>query len=521
MEALFSRLRVFGTGLSGWRRRGFLFLLGALLTLGLPPFDIWPVAFVILPFLIWLLEGAASRRSAFGVGWWFSFGYFMVGWYWISNALLVFSDAFWWMIPFALVGLPGVMAVYGGLAALAVHMAVGPGPDRRLARILLATVAFALADFARGTLLTGFPWNSFGYLWSGTEALSQAAALIGVGGLGILVLLSGFGPALCAGAGRAWVPLAASLLLPAAVFAGGAVRLGGAPNMAAYQEDTALPGIRMVQPNIPQREKWARDHRLRNFEMHLEDSAADRPDWVGTVLWPETAAAFLIEEEEAFRTQAARFAAPDGGYLITGAPRIVRTPRALHNAIVVLNGTGAVVETYDKAHLVPFGEYVPFSEYLPIDSVAGGALNYSPGPGPRTLTLAGLPPFSPLICYEVIFPGAVIDRSDRPAWILNATNDAWYGVSTGPYQHLQHARMRAVEEGLPLVRPASTGVSVAYDAYGREIGRIPLETRGILDFRLPPALPETFYAQWGREAIAATLVLLLGFGLVALRKRVV
>jgi len=397
---------------------------------------------------------------------------------------------------------------------------VGPGSQRRLARVLLAVLAFSLADFARGEFFTGFPWNSFGYLWSGTEALSQSAALIGVGGLGILVLTSGFLPALGAGVRRPVVPVVLALALPAAVFVSGSLRLADAPDMAVQQSDQALPGIRMVQPNIPQREKWARDFRLRNFEIHLQLSSVDRPDWVDTVLWPETAAAFLIEEEPDFRAQAARFAVPDGGYLITGAPRIVRNPRGLHNSMVVLDGTGDVVATYDKSHLVPFGEYVPFSEYLPIESVAGGALNYSPGPGPRTLTIEGLPPFSPLICYEVIFPGEVVDRGERPAWLLNATNDAWYGRSAGPHQHLQHARMRAIEEGLPLVRPASTGISIAFDAFGREIGRIGHETRGTLDFRLPPALPETIYARWGKEAILGLLALLAVLAAVSLIKRV-
>lgn len=517
VTALPGRLAALGP----WQRRGVLFGLGALTVLGLPPVDAWPVAFLTLPALIWMLEGAHSRKAAFGTGWWFLFGYFFVGWYWISNALLVFSASFAWMIPFALIGLPGAMAIYGGLALLVPHLLLGPGPQRRVARILLTVAALGGADILRGLLLTGFPWNTFGYLWSGTEPLSQAAALVGLYGLGLMVLLSGALPALAANGGRmAAAGLAAALLIPAMVYAAGAVRLAGAPDPVAQQADPARPGIRMVQANIPQREKWRSTFRERNLQMHLTDSVADRPDWVRTILWPETAAAFLVENSDDYRAAMARYAVPEGGYLITGAPRRTKQPEALHNSIVAVDHHASVVATYDKAHLVPFGEYVPLGRYLPFGGVASGALDYSPGPGPRTIRLPGLPPLSPLICYEVIFPGAVTDPADRPEWLLNATNDAWYGRTAGPYQHLQHARLRAVEEGLPLVRPANTGVSIAFDAFGREIGRIPLETRGVLDFRLPPAEPPTLFSKLGMTLPLVMLLALAATGLVVGRRSV-
>jgi apolipoprotein N-acyltransferase len=494
-----------------WARALVLFGLGALTTLGLPPADFWPIAFVTLPLLLWHLEAAPTRAAAFRTGWWFGFGYFATGWYWISNALLVFSDAFWWMIPFALIGLPGALAVYLGLAALVARLIAGTGADRRLARILALTGALAAGDMLRGVLLTGFPWNVFGYLWSGTESLSQGASVIGVYGLGVAVLLSGLLPGFLPDprARRIALPLAAAI--PLAFLAFGAARLAGAPDFAAQQADTALPGMRMVQPNIPQREKWPRRYLVRNFDLHLRASADGRPDWVSHVIWPETAAAFAIEDPafESYRAAIAARAVPPGGYLITGAPRRPRDPPALHNSIVILDETGTVRETYDKAHLVPFGEYVPLADILPIQKVTEGAVDFTPGVGPRTLALPGLPPLGPLICYEVIFPGAAVDPTDRPDWILNATNDAWYGDSAGPYQHLQHARMRAVEEGLPLVRPASTGISIAFDAHGREIGRIGLSQAGVLDFRLPPPIQETVFARAGNSIPVALAVFLL------------
>ena len=494
------------TSLSSWRRHGVAFLLGAATVLGLPPVDAWPVTFLTLPLLYCCLEPAESRKAAFGTGWWFGFGYLAVGWYWISDALLVFSDRFWWMVPFVLIGLPGVMALYYGIAGLVWCEFARRTGAARLSRVLVLAAVLAAADMLRGHLFTGFPWNTFGYVWSGNEALSQGASVVGLYGLGLAVLISGLLPAAALGAGgrRRAALLGLAAAVPAAAFAFGTVRLAGLPDMATQQADPGLPGLRLVQVNVPQREKWRRTLTLRNFEWHLTDSMADRPDWVDAVIWPETAAAFFIENRHDLRAVAGRLAAPPGGYLLTGAPRRP-DGAALYNSLVVLDDIGRVRATYDKAHLVPFGEYMPLGSLMPFGKVTVGAVDYTPGSGPRTLDLPGLPPFSPLICYEAIFPGAVTDPDHRPAWLLNLTNDAWYGETAGPYQHLRAARMRAVEEGLPLVRAANTGVSGAFDAYGREIGRIGLSRRGTLDFRLPPPAAETVFARYGNE-IALLLI---------------
>lgn len=480
-----------------WKQRGVLFLAGAILSLGLPPLNLWPVIFVGFPVLLLALEGSPSWKKAFGTGWWFSFGYFTTSLYWISNALLVFSNDFWWMVPFALIGLPIVLSVYGGLASFLTFKVTQGKPQNRLVRVLVLAGLLGAFDIARGYLFTGFPWNSYGYLVSGSNELSQFASVVGVYGLGLIVCLSGLLMSLNPKTKLGKVGLAGSLLIPVFLLVFGFFRLQDAPEVSSYEQDDTLTGIRLVQSNIPQREKWDRELRLRNFSYHLEDSLRDRPDWVSLVIWPETAAAFVIEEREDLRRQASQYAIPDGGYLITGAPRILRDIPQLHNSAVVLGQNGDVFATYDKSHLVPFGEYVPLSWLLPIAKITSGALDYSPGPGPQTLRIDGIPPFSPLICYEVIFPAAVTDGEDRPDWLLNVTNDAWYGESAGPYQHIQHSRLRAVEEGLPLVRPANTGVSIAFDGYGREMGRIPLVERGVLDFHLPPPLEPTFFSKMG------------------------
>lgn len=476
------------TTLAGWRRRGVLFLAGAGATLALPPVGFWPALFPAFWVLLRLLDGAdahagRARRAAFGAGWWFAFGYFTVGWYWIANALLVFSDRLWWMVPFAAVGLPAAMAVYYGLAALAARPAA-PG----LPRALALAAAFAGADWLRGQLLTGFPWNVWGYVWAESAWLSQGAALVGVFALGLIALVSAALAAAASYAGtarRALALLAAAALIPAVIAGYGAARLGGAP---AALEPADGPGLRLVQAGIPQREKWPRRYAQRNLDRHLELSLAERPAWVETVIWPETAAAFFIEEAAPARAAIAAVLPPDG-LLLTGAPRRTADPPSLRNALVAIDPAGAVRATYDKHHLVPFGEYVPLKRFLPFQKVVEGASDYAPGPGPRTLALGGLPPVSPLICYETIFPGGVVARDGpRPAWLLNLTNDAWYGRTAGPYQHLQHARLRAVEQGLPLVRAANTGISAAFDGWGREIARLPLGASGRIDLRLPPAL---------------------------------
>jgi apolipoprotein N-acyltransferase len=229
------------------------------------------------------------------------------------------------------------------------------------------------------------------------------------------------------------------------------------------------------------------------------------------VVWPEMAATLYLAEEEAARRALARVV-PEDGLLLTGAPRREARGAPAHNAILALDTDGAIAGHYDKAHLVPFGEYVPLASLLPIEKITQGALGYAPGPGVRTLRLRGLPPASLLVCYEIIFPGHVVDAQDRPGVILNLTNDAWYGATAGPHQHFANARVRAVEEGLPVVRAAYTGISGAVDPYGRIVGIIPLDEVGFLDVRLPDALAEVPpYARYGDWIFGV----LLGLAIVA------
>ncbi|MBI3513407.1 MAG: apolipoprotein N-acyltransferase, partial [Proteobacteria bacterium] len=304
--------------------------------------------------------------------------------------------------------------------------------------------------------------------------------------------------------------LGAGLALLALIAVAGALRQPGPP-----MPTVSGVRLRLVQPNIDQQLKWQDSERVAIFRRLLELSQAQAALAPTAIVWPEAATPFLFEQSPEARAAAAAIL-PPGALLITGAPRATRRPDGANdfwNGLVALDRDDTVRGSYDKFHLVPFGEYVPLADILPIQTIApGGGGAFRAGPGPRTLRLPGLPPVSPLICYEVIFPGAVIDDADRPEWILNLTNDAWYGRSSGPYQHFASAIMRAVEQGMPVVRVAQTGISGVIDPYGRVTARLGLGAGGVVDAALPRALPEaTPYQRFGGPLLA----ILLAGGLVA------
>ncbi|MBI2236570.1 MAG: apolipoprotein N-acyltransferase [Magnetospirillum sp.] len=500
--------------LAGWRRRGALAGLGGLAALALPPVHLLPVLLLSLPGLVWILDGSRDRKAAFGAGWWFGAGWFSAGLYWISHALLTDPARFGWMIPFAVFGLSGVLAVFLGLATLATRLLAPKGPGR----ILVLAAAWTLADWLRSFVLTGFPWNPLGSVWDASTAVLQAGALFGVYGLTLLTVLAFAAPAVLAdvlGRRAKAALLAAAAALPLAAFAGGSIRLAAAS--ADMVPDVTL---RLVQANVTQAHKWRDDLREANLDRHLELSRQAGWDRLTAVVWPETAAAFFLDVDAPRRARVAE-AAPPGGLVLTGAPRV--TPRGVEpltvwNSLMAVDGAARVVAVYDKVHLVPFGEYVPLRAVLPIAKITHGGTDFSPGPGLRTLRLPGLPAASPLICYEAIFPHAVVGADQpRPGWLLNVTNDGWFGLSSGPHQHLAAARMRAVEEGLPLVRAANTGISAVIDGYGRVVAALPLGESGILDSLLPRAIPQTLYG-WLGDALPIILAAVCFISGTALRR---
>jgi len=502
--------------LGGWRRYLAAFLLGAIAVLALPPFNMLPVNFlpvllVSFPGLVWLTDGNTGYRSAFALGWSFGFGFFVAGLYWIAAALFVDIAHFWWLVPFAVAGVPAGLAIFTGLALL-----VSYGLCRVLrlggtGRVLALVFCWCAAEWLRGHILTGFPWNLIGYAWSGSFpgalALLQLASLTGIYGLSLLtVLVACLAARLGDFSGRRSLALLAALLLVGLPAAWGAYRLSSGP-----PGDVPNVTLRLVQPSIPQTMKQDPAALLGNFRrlFALSTSPATTPPTA--IIWPEDAAPPFLDRDGGAR-QALAQAAPQNGYVITGTTRTDPAPEApthVWNSLVAVDHDGAIRASYDKFHLVPFGEYVPLRNILPIQKITPGTIDFSAGPGPRTIALPGLPPFSPLICYEAIFPGAVVDPAHRPDWLLNVTDDAWYGFTSGPFQHFAIARLRAIEEGLPLARVGDNGISAMFDPYGRITAQLALDDVGVLDVKLPQALPPTLYSRIGDLPFFGAMLLIV------------
>jgi apolipoprotein N-acyltransferase len=497
--------------LTGRRRYLAALLLGALAAASLPPVDMTPVLLISFPGLVWLTDGNTGYKSAFTLGWSFGFGFFLAGLYWIAAALFVDLAQFWWLVPIAVAGVPAGLAIFTGVA-LAVSQALckwlrlgGTG------RILALVLCWSGAEWLRGHILTGFPWNLIGYAWSGAFpgaiAMLQFASLVGIYGLSLLTVLVACLPARLGDfSGRRWWPPLAAILLIAAPAAWGAYRLS-----QGHPADVPGVTLRLVQPSIPQTFKNDPAQLLGNFRRLFALSTSPAATPPTAIIWPEDAAPPFLDRDGGAR-QALAQAAPAQGYVITGTTRTDPAPdTATHvwNSLVAIDRDGTIRASYDKFHLVPFGEYVPLRSILPMQKITPGTIDFSAGDGPHTITLPGLPPFSPLICYEAIFPGAVVDPAHRPDWLLNITDDAWYGFTSGPFQHVAIARLRAIEEGLPLARDGDNGISVMFDPYGRVVARLDLDAVGVLDVRLPQALPPTLYSRLGDAPFFVTLLLII------------
>ncbi|MBS7810483.1 apolipoprotein N-acyltransferase [Roseococcus pinisoli] len=491
------------------RPRLTAFLLGLVSVLALPPVHAVPVLLLTIPGFLALLGRATTWRQAAWLGFWFGFGQHVAGVYWVTHAILTDVAAYFWLVPLAAPGLALPLAIYTVLPAV-VAWRLAPGWPR----LLGFAGAWVVAELLRGWLFTGFSWNLLGTVWAFRTEPLQLASLIGVHGLSFLtVLLAGL-PVLRR-RGAALAGLAVLVLW----MGFGVWRLRDNP-----PAETPVRVV-LVQGNVAQEVKWDASQRMPIFRRYIGLSAegaraatAAHPGQPVLVIWPETASPFLLAQDPEARRLAAE-ALPPGGMLLAGTVRAEWNQEGqlsrLYNSLVAVDPAGELVGVFDKAHLVPFGEYMPLGGLLPIRMVTGG-VDFSAGPGPGVLALpGGLPAPGPLICYEVIFPAAVVG-AERPGWLLNVTNDAWFGWSAGPYQHLAAARLRAVEEGLPMVRAAQTGVSAVFDASGREVTRLGLGGVGTIEAALPAALPATPFAKlglWipgGLAALSLLLAVLFG-----------
>jgi apolipoprotein N-acyltransferase len=510
----------------GWQRVLVAFMAGAVTTLALPPLNVWPAPFLTFPILVWLIDGAAAGRlggvvAAAATGWWFGFGYFLGGLYWVGNAFLVDARTFGWLLPFAVVALPAGLALFTALGLALARLIWTRGASR----VLALAAALTLSEWLRGHVLSGFPWNAFGSALATLDWLAQSAALFGVWGLTFVAVAVYASPAVltddAADTRRRWLAPALSVAVIAAMAAYGALRLHRTPT--AYVDNVRL---RIMQPNLQQDDKfrYAQKQAVMSRYIALSDRASG-PQAGGIadvthLIWPESAFPFFLTREADALAQIAALL-PEGTVLITGAVRAPETAPTgdvtrAYNSIYVIDHDGSVLSVYDKVHLVPFGEYLPFQTLLErlglmqLTKVQGG---FIPGDRRRAQNVPRAPRFLPLVCYEIIFPGAAVPRGERAGWMLNLTNDGWFGMSAGPYQHFFQARLRAIEEGLPLVRAANTGISAVVDPLGRVLKSLPLGSEGILDAALPRPLPPTIYARLGDApagiAVALTCLLMI------------
>lgn len=516
--------------LCGWRAWGLAAGAGAVSVQAMAPLHALPLLFITIPVLVWLLDAAAKRplplRAAAAIGWWFGFGYHLLGLYWIGWAFLVEPDKFAALLPFAVTAMPAGLALFWAVASAAAVWAWRPGPSR----LITLALALALAEWLRGHILTGFPWNVLGYALTGPDVFMQSAGVVGIYGLTLILVLVAAAPVILARdcPTRPWLGVAASAATLVAMALYGAVVL-------SRPGPDPVPGVklRLVQPSIPQRDKWRAERQREFFYDHLRLSmqapGGRRDDHAGIthLIWAEAAMPFLpLDSREALDLISGMLG--ERATLLAGVLRLERDAadpqrRRGYNSLVAFGPGARTLAVYDKIHLVPFGEYLPFQdtlESLGLEQLSRLRGGFDIGPAPRPLLrVPGLPPLSVLICYEAIFPGAVVQGAERPAAILNVTNDGWFGISTGPYQHLHQTRVRAVEEGLPVIRVANNGITAVIDHRGRVLMQLGLDEIGTLDSVLPGSGEITLYA-WAPDLLFWLLCTFSFTLLVAIRLRV-
>jgi apolipoprotein N-acyltransferase len=474
---------------------------GALTTLALPPYGWWIFLFVGMGMFYATLTKLDAPKQAFRHGWLFGFGYFLSGLWWIGNALLIDGNPYIWAYPLALVGLPIILALYPALTCAA---AVKWSALKTLRGLLVFTAFMGIAEWLRGHLFTGFPWNLYAYGWSGALPMMQIVSVVGSYGLTFLTIFWGAAAGFLTFADKKTAlkiaPLAALSIL--AVYGFGVWRIHAVDTDATQVKPSQQIVVRPIQPNIAQTEKWDADRAWNNYVTLLNLAKADH-SYQGTsvvLVFPETALSSSLLQNDAaknaLRQTLATYDSPV--YLFAGILHkdIGADGKITYgNSLSVFDHAGMEISRYDKSHLVPFGEYIPFSQFIPLDPIVNFS-GFTTGKGVQTQHVDGLPSFSPLICYEVIFGGNVTQGNPRPSWIVNVTNDGWYGDSPGPYQHFAQARFRAIEEGISVVRSANTGLSGVIDPLGREVYRSTLMTQDAPDVMLPMfAMSQPIYSR--------------------------
>ncbi|MEM6595838.1 MAG: apolipoprotein N-acyltransferase [Pseudomonadota bacterium] len=477
---------------STWGIAALALAAGGTSALGQAPWSLWPLSIFGFAVLFWMFGAATAPRRAAWLGWSFGTGYFAVALFWIVEPFLVDIARHGWMAPFALLFMATGFALFWAGA-----LGLASGLARPRFRVPAVVFALTLAELLRGVILTGFPWATIGHVWVG-HAPAQLAAY---GGAGLLTVLLLCVAALPFAVSRKTLGGFAAAVLLLGAWGLGTLRLEHADDLSG------TPLVRVIQPNAPQHLKWDPAH-AQNFlrrQLAMTEAAADAP--LAAIIWPETSVTTRLDQAGVITGAMAEAAA--GVPVVFGANDLV--DGSYRNALALLDARGAVAQRYHKHHLVPFGEYIPLGELAARFGIRGLAARdgggFAPGPGPALIEIEGLGTALPLICYELIFPRH-LRHTERPDVILQITNDAWFGNVSGPYQHLAQARLRAIEQGLGVIRSANTGISAVIDPYGQIMAEAPLNKTGFFDEPVPSALPATIYSQIGDWPLTAAFVLL-------------
>lgn len=513
------------------------------------PFFLWGVLFLTLPVLVWLIDGSraggprpetqsrnrfvAQRAVRAGlVGWWFGAGYFLAGLFWIGEPFLVEAERFAWLMPFAVALMPAGLALFYAGAAAGASLAWRPG----LGRVLALALALSAAEWLRGHILTGFPWNVLGYALTSPLPLMQSAGIFGIYGLTLIAIAVFATPlVVLADAVSGRIKLRTSLIAALLALTPLPIAWGYGSARLAERPPPSLDGVRLrlVQPSVPQRDKWRPDRQRDIFFDHIAlsqrapDGTHDALAGITHVIWPEAAMPFLPLETPG-ALEAIGQMLPDRTHLIAGALRAdgeasaASGGRQAFNSLIAIGPDGQLSAIYDKIHLVPFGEYLPMQPLLGrigLQKLVGWRGGFSVGQMPRPLLeVPGLPAAGALICYEAIFPATIVQGSERPQLLINLTNDGWFGTTTGPHQHFHQARVRAVEEGIALIRVANNGITGVIDSYGRVLARLELDERGVIDTSVPGPQAAPVYARFGDALFAILWLAALGLLLVSGRR---
>lgn len=493
-------------------------LLGIAATFALPPYyQIW---ILVLSFsgLAVLLSKAISAKQALALGYWFGFGFFAVGLLWIVNALTLDIKSFWWLIPITLAASGAFFGIFVAVPAFGSHFFRGIW-----AKVVAFAVLWGICEWIRSFLFTGFPWNLLGSTLAFDHRLLQPASIFGTYGLSVITVLVAMLPAAAIKTSKKNVLI---VVLCETILIAGIVGFGKYRTDLLDNSDLSEIKIRIVQPSIPQSMKWNYNELEHNFSDYIEMSQAPGFETINAVIWGETASTFPLALDRAHFYEVLP-AVPDDGFLITGSidyyPDDDDRWLPVNAGMVLKHGKG-IIDTYAKSHLVPFGEYIPLRKFIPakLRPITNVIADFRAGKGVRTIHTDKLPPFGILICYEIIFPHKVTNKKDRPQWLINLTNDGWYGESAGPYQHLATAQLRAAEEGLTIVRAANSGVSALISRSGEVLTSISLHKRGNLDFNLPKDLSVvTPYSKYGNLmfAIMSAFLSVLALGVSLISKR--